>query len=173
MKTVVYTTSNCPYCHQAKEFLSQRGVKFTEYDVSLDSNAAAEMIRKSGQKGVPVITIDDQVIVGFDRPRLEHLLANAGNSQRPRFGLQIADASKIAQRHGAIPVFGAFVGGVASASPAAKAGLQKGDVITEINLRPIHNAGDLERVLSELSPGNRVSIVFLRGQGEFRSEGVL
>jgi glutaredoxin-like YruB-family protein len=69
MNVVVYTTPTCPYCHQAKGFLSQRGVKFTEYDVSMDRAAADEVIRKSGRMEVPVITIDDQVVVGFDRAR--------------------------------------------------------------------------------------------------------
>ena len=86
-----------------KEFLSQRGVKFTEHDVSLDRNAAAEMARKTGQRGVPVITVNDQVVVGFDRARLEHLLANNGDGRRPSFGLQVADASKIAQKYGVVP----------------------------------------------------------------------
>ncbi|MFQ5875827.1 MAG: glutaredoxin family protein [Dehalococcoidia bacterium] len=79
MSVAVYTTPTCPYCHQVKEFLSRRGVKFIEYDVSVDRAAADEMIRKSGQMGVPVITVADQVVVGFDRARLEHLLANSGN----------------------------------------------------------------------------------------------
>lgn len=173
MNVVVYSNPTCGYCHQVKGFLSQRGIKFTERDVSIDSNAAAEMVRKSGQQGVPVIIIDDQVIVGFDRPRLEQLLAAAGSKQRPGFGLQIADASKITRKQGGIPIFGAFVGGVRAGSPAEKAGLQKGDVVTEINLHPIRNADNLEQALSHLSPGSRVSIVFLRGEGQFKSEIIL
>jgi len=145
-----------------KDFLSQRGVKFTDYDVSIDRVAADEMIRKSGQMGVPVIIVDDQVVVGFDRARLEQLLTKSGNGQRPYFGLRIADASRIAPRLGLVPVFGAFVGNVASDSIGEKAGLIQGDIITEVNFRPIHNADDLENALSELSAGNRVMIVFLR-----------
>lgn len=71
----IYTTPTCGYCHQAKRFLSERGVKFTEYDVSRDRAAADEMVRMTGQMGVPVIVVDGQVVVGFDRTRLEHLLA--------------------------------------------------------------------------------------------------
>jgi len=173
MNVVVYTTPTCPYCHQVKQFLEQRGVKFTEHDVSIDRAAATEMIQKTGQRGVPVITIDDQVIVGFDRARLEQLLAGSADGQRPHFGVQIADASKVAQRYGVVPVFGALVGGVTPGSPGEKAGLRKGDIITEINLHPVRNANDMEQVLSGMSSGSRVAIVFLRGQSEFRSEVII
>jgi len=173
MNVVVYTTPTCSYCRQAKEFLSQRGVKFTEYDVSRDKAAADEMIRKSGQMGVPVITVGDQVVVGFDRARLEQLLAASGKSERPHFGLQIADASKIAQKFGLVPVFGAFIGKVAPSSLGEKAGLRQGDIVTEVNFRPIHNADDLENALSALTSGSRVAIVFLRGQSTLKSEIII
>ncbi len=120
-----------------------------------------------------MITIDDQVVVGFDRARLEHLLANSGNGQRPYFGLQIADASKVAQKLGLVPVFGAFVGKVAPSSLGKKAGLRQGNIITEVNFRPIHNADDLENVLSALTVGSRAVIVFLRGQRTFKSEIII
>ena len=134
------------------------------------------MIQKTNQMGVPVITVGDQYVVGFDRPRLEQLLAGQGSAQTPQkvsFGLQIADASKITQKAGALPVFGAFVGSVKQGSPAEKAGLQQGDVVTEINLRPISNADDLAKALSGLSPGSRVSIAFLRGQQKLQAETVV
>jgi len=131
------------------------------------------MIQKTNQMGVPVITVGDQYVIGFDRPRLEQLLAGQGGAQKVSFGLQIADASKIAQKAGVVPVFGAFVGSVRPGSPAEKAGLQQGDVITEINLRPISNADDLAKALSGLSPGNRVTIAFLRGQQKLRTETVV
>lgn len=170
MNIAVYTTPTCPYCRQVKEFLSRRGLKFTEYDVSQDKAAADEMIRKSGQMGVPVITVGDQVVVGFDRARLEQLLANSSDTQHPHFGLQIADASKVAQRFGLVPVFGAFIGKVAPSSLGEKAGLRPGDIITEVNFRPIHNADDLENALSALTVGSRVAIVFLREQRALTSE---
>lgn len=173
MNVVVYTTPTCGYCHQVKAFLSQQGVKYTEHDVSVDRAAAEEMVRKTGQMGVPVTVIDNNVVVGFDRARLEQLLSSSSDGQRPHFGLQIADASKIAQRSGLVPVFGAFVGRVAPSSLGEKAGLRQGDIITEINLRPIRNADDLENALSGLTAGNRVMIVFMRGQETLKSEIVL
>ena len=141
--------------------------------MSVDRAAAQEMIEKTGQRGVPVITVDGEVVIGFDRARLEQLLAGQTASPHPSFGLQVADASKIAQKFGAVPVFGALVGGVRAGSSGEKAGLQKGDVITEVNLHRISNADDLEKALASLSPGSRVAVVFLRGQKELRSEIVV
>ena len=71
---VVYSTPTCPYCHRAKEYLSQKGVTYTDYDVSKDRERAREMIEKSGQMGVPVIMVGEEVIVGFDQGRLDSLL---------------------------------------------------------------------------------------------------
>ncbi len=68
---------------------------------------------------------------------------------------------------------GVLVISVEKGIPAEKAGLQQGDVITEINLRPISNADDLAKALSGLSPGNRVTIAFLRGQQKLRTETVV
>jgi glutaredoxin-like YruB-family protein len=169
----VYTTPTCGYCHQAKNFLNSRGIKFTEIDVSRDQAAAREMVQQTGQMGVPVIVVDGQAVVGFDRARLERLLAGTGNGRRLSFGLSIADASSIAQKAGSTPVFGAYIGRVAPSSPGEKAGLRTGDIVTEVNLRPIHNAGDLESVLSSLVAGNRVAIAFLRSNSTLRAEIVL
>ena len=98
--------------------------------------------------GVPVITVGDQYVIGFDRPRLEQLLSGQGGAQTAqKVSLRPADrrCQQIAQKAGVVPVFGAFVGSVRPGSPAEKAGLQQGDVITEINLRPISNADDLAK----------------------------
>lgn len=127
----------------------------------------------TGQMGVPVIRVDGQTMVGFDARRLEQLISASGQGQaqtRPSFGLKVADASKITMKQGSIPVFGAYVGGVREGSPASRAGLRTGDIITEINMRPVSNADDLERVLKNLTPGGRVALVFLRGNQKLRSE---
>lgn len=140
--------------------------------MSRDRAAADEMVRLTGQLGVPVTVIDGQTVIGFNRPRLEQLLASGGG-QRPHLGLKVADASKMAQRTGGVPVFGALVGGVNPSSPGERAGLRNGDIITELNLRPIRGADDLERAMAELSPGSRATIVFLRGQETLRAEIVV
>ena len=74
-EVVVYSTPTWPYCHRAKEYLSRKGVSYTEHNVAQDRDKAREMIQKSGQMGVPVIIVDDKVVVGFDRARLDSLLA--------------------------------------------------------------------------------------------------
>jgi putative serine protease PepD len=130
------------------------------------------MVRLTGQLGVPVTVIDGQVVVGFDRPHLEQLLASGGG-QRPHLGLKVADASKVAQRTGGVPVFGALVGAVAPGSLGERAGLRNGDIITELNLRPIRGVDDLERAMGELTPGGRAAIVYLRGEETLRAEIVV
>jgi S1-C subfamily serine protease len=126
------------------------------------------MVHLTGQMGVPVIVIDGQVIIGFDQPRLQQMLA--AGSQRPRLGLKVADASKVARKSGAVPVSGAVIGSVSSSSPGERAGLRAGDIITEINMKRINNASDLEKSVTGLVAGNRMSIVFLRDEQTLRSE---
>ena len=70
----VYSTETCPYCKMAKQFLQENNVQFEAVDVSANQAAAQEMISKSGQMGVPVIDIDGQIIVGFDKGKIKKLL---------------------------------------------------------------------------------------------------
>lgn len=71
---LVYTTPTCPWCQMVKRYLQTRGIPYTEIDVSTDYTAAMEMVRKSGQTGVPVVEIDGEIVVGFDRERIDQLL---------------------------------------------------------------------------------------------------
>lgn len=76
MKNVtIYSTPTCHFCHMAKDFFIANGVVFTEYNVASDLEKRKEMIEKSGQMGVPVIIIGDEITVGFDKPRIVGLLA--------------------------------------------------------------------------------------------------
>jgi glutaredoxin 3 len=75
MKEVtIYTTPTCGYCKMAKEFFAANNVAFTEYNVGTDLEKRKEMIDRSGQMGVPVIFIDSEMTVGFDKNRLTTLL---------------------------------------------------------------------------------------------------
>jgi len=74
----LYSTPSCPYCRMAKNFLAEEGVEFTAVDVSEDELAAQEMMDKSGQLGVPVMELDDVIIVGFEREAYEKALLDAG-----------------------------------------------------------------------------------------------
>lgn len=73
-KVIIYTTPTCHFCHMAKEFFKENKVTFIEHDVSTDGNKRNEMIEKSGQMGVPVIFIEDEMIVGFDEDKLRTVL---------------------------------------------------------------------------------------------------
>lgn len=72
---VVYSTPTCPYCHQAKDYLREKGIPFTDHNVATDREARDSMIQKSGQMGVPVIDVDGSIVVGFNRGKLEELLS--------------------------------------------------------------------------------------------------
>ena len=74
-KIVIYSTPTCPYCKRAKDYLSQKGIPYTDINVAEDTDKAKEMIQKSGQMGVPVIVVDDEVIVGFNQGKLDELLS--------------------------------------------------------------------------------------------------
>jgi len=71
---LIYTTHTCPYCNMTKDFFKENNIKFKEIDVSSDQKAAQEMIKKSGQLGVPVIDIDGTIIVGFNKLALKQAL---------------------------------------------------------------------------------------------------
>jgi len=73
-KVIVYSTTFCPYCVTLKGFLKEKGVEFEDIDVSEDKEAAEKMIEQSGQTGVPVVDIDGQIVVGFDRGKISQLL---------------------------------------------------------------------------------------------------
>ena len=73
-QVTIYSTPTCHFCHAAKDFFTANGVKFTDYNVATDLAKRKEMIEKSGQMGVPVIYVGDELIVGFDETQLRGLL---------------------------------------------------------------------------------------------------
>jgi len=73
-KVKVYSTPTCPFCIRAKQFLKDNNIFFEDIDVSSDQVAAQEMIKRSGQMGVPVVDIDGQLIVGFDKDSIKKAL---------------------------------------------------------------------------------------------------
>ncbi|MES2437205.1 MAG: glutaredoxin family protein [Patescibacteria group bacterium] len=75
MKNVtIYSTSVCKYCNLAKDFFKENNISYTEYNVGTDAEKRKEMVDKSGQMGVPVIAINDDVVIGFNEPILRQLL---------------------------------------------------------------------------------------------------
>jgi len=74
MSVTIYSTPTCPYCNMAKDFFKENSVEYQEFNVAADEKARDEMVKKSGQLGVPVIEIDKNIIVGFDKGKLSELL---------------------------------------------------------------------------------------------------
>ena len=73
-RVVVFTTPTCSWCTRAKTYLAQRRVPFREVDVSRDASAARDLVRRTGQSGVPVVEIDGRPVVGFDKAAIDRLL---------------------------------------------------------------------------------------------------
>lgn len=73
-RVIVFSTPTCTHCRNAKRYFRERGVRFRDVDVSKDPAAARDMVKMSGQQGVPVIKIGSKVIVGFNRPEVDKLL---------------------------------------------------------------------------------------------------
>ncbi len=73
-KVTIYSTPTCPYCIRAKQFLKDSNIEFEDIDVSENQEKAQEMISRSGQMGVPVLDIDGEIIVGFDKEKIKELL---------------------------------------------------------------------------------------------------
>ncbi len=73
-EVTIYSTPTCHFCHMAKEFFKANNVAYTEHDVAKDLEKRKEMVEKSGQMGVPVIVIGDELIVGFNKSKIAQLL---------------------------------------------------------------------------------------------------
>jgi glutaredoxin-like YruB-family protein len=72
MKNIsVYTTPTCGYCHMLKDYLSDKGIEFNEIDISASFDATNWVLNHTGKIGVPVIDIDGEIIVGFDREKID------------------------------------------------------------------------------------------------------
>ena len=121
-------------------------------DVSVDTQAAQEMVARTRQMGVPVIADEHEAIVGFDLPRLQRMAAR--HRRGPSLGLRITDA-----KDGP----GAYVGSVREGSPGERAGVQAEDVIVELSGRPVASAADLEQIAARRSATQPTSMTVRRG----------
>ena len=123
-------------------------------DVSVDEQAAREMVQRTRQMGVPVIADEQEAIVGFDLPRLQRLAAR--HRRAPGLGLKVTDA-----KDGP----GAYVGGVREGSPGELAGVEVGDTIIELSGRPVSSVADLEQIAGRRPSGQPTSLT-IRRNGE-------
>jgi glutaredoxin-like YruB-family protein len=81
MHVTIYTTPTCPYCKLAKDFFKEKGIPFSEIDVASDPTAANEMVKKSGQMGVPVIEVNGQIVVGWNQAALQEIMDKNGKKK--------------------------------------------------------------------------------------------
>ena len=156
-----------------KQFLSQRGMSYEERDVSRNQQYARELVNNTGQMGVPVTVFNGEIVVGFDRQRLEQLISNRSKTKRPSFGASIADAGNITAKQGNRIIFGAYVGDTRQGSAAQRIGLKQGDIVTRVNKQTVASANDLERVLSSMQEGQRILVEFQRNGRTTAGEGIL
>ncbi|MGE5250678.1 MAG: glutaredoxin domain-containing protein [Bacteroidota bacterium] len=73
-RVIVFSTPSCSFCNMAKKYFREKGIRFRDVDVSRDMAAARDMVRRSGQQGVPVIDIGGKIVVGFDRVKIDRYL---------------------------------------------------------------------------------------------------
>ena len=73
-KVIIYSTPTWPWCTKVKDYLDSKDVAYEDFNVSQDREKAMEMVKKSGQQGVPVIDIDGDIVVGFDQNNINRLL---------------------------------------------------------------------------------------------------
>jgi len=73
-KIRVYSTPTCPYCVSLKAYLDEKGMKYEHIDVAADKEAAKKMVEKTGQMGVPVVEINGEIIIGFDKAKINEML---------------------------------------------------------------------------------------------------
>jgi len=74
MPVKIYTTPTCPYCLALKDFLQEHGIEFQEIDVASNAKEREEMVKKTGKLEVPVVEIDGEIVVGFDKEKIAKLL---------------------------------------------------------------------------------------------------
>ncbi len=131
-----------------------------------------EMIRRSGQQGVPVVATDDEVILGFDQARLARLAEKYGAPRRQPLGVLAANAEEYLARHpekaGSVPTGtkGVFVGKIRPDTAAERAGLKDGDVIVAFAGKRLRTMAQLDQFVATLKAGDQATVRFLRNGEE-------
>lgn len=168
----VYTTSTCPWCDRVKDYLTRNNVPFQAIDVARDYNAAMEMVRRSGQQGVPVVATADEVFVGFDQARLARLVERYATPRRAPLGVLAADAETYFARHPEAAALvpegtkGVYVGRIRPDSVAERAGLRRGDVIVGFAGKRVRTMAALDQFVETLKAGDQATVRYLRGTEE-------
>ncbi len=141
---------------------------FVEKDVAEDYAAAMEMIRLSGQQGVPVTVFNGDVILGFDQQKFAKLAEKFAGPKRPPLGIMAADAEEYLAKHpdkaNKVPpgTKGIYIGKVRPKTVAARAQLKAGDVITSFAGKRVRNMAGLDQMVETLKPGDKATAKYLR-----------
>jgi S1-C subfamily serine protease len=149
-------------------------VPFVEKDVAKDYTAAMEMIRVSGQQGVPVTVADGEVILGFDQRKFARIAEKFAGPKRPPLGILAADAEEYLAKHPEraekVPpgTKGIYVGKIRPQTVSARAGLQPGDIITSFAGKRVRNMAALDQMVETLKAGDKATARFIR-DGEDQS----
>jgi S1-C subfamily serine protease len=149
-------------------------VPFVEKDVAKDYAAAMEMIRLSGQQGVPVTVADGEVILGFDQQKFAKLAEKFSGPRRPPLGILAADAEEYLAKHpekaAKVPegTKGIYVGKIRPKTVAARAELKSGDIITSFAGKRVRNMAALDQMVETLKAGDQATAKFIR-DGESKS----
>ncbi len=147
---------------------------FVEKDVANDYTAAMEMIRLSGQQGVPVTVADGEVILGFDQQKFAKLADKFSGPKRPPLGILAADAEEYLAKHPdkaeQVPsgTKGVYVGKIRPKTVASRAALKPGDVITSFAGKRVRNMAGLDQMVETLKAGDQATAKFIR-DGETQS----
>ncbi len=147
---------------------------FVEKDVAKDYAAAMEMIRLSGQQGVPVTVADGEVILGFDQQKFAKLAEKFAGPKRPPLGILAADAEEYLAKHPdkaeKVPegTKGIYIGKIRPKTVASRADLKPGDVITSFAGKRVRNMAALDQMVETLKAGDQATAKFLR-DGESQS----
>ena len=137
-------------------------------------NAAMEMIRRSGQQGVPVVATEDEVILGFDQVRLARLAEKYAGPKRPPLGILAADAEDYLAKHPdkaeKVPpgTKGVYIGKVRPKTVAARHNLKPGDIITSFAGKRVRTMAALDQMVDTLKAGDKATVKFIR-DGEDQS----
>ena len=147
---------------------------FVEKDVAKDYAAAVEMIRLSGQQGVPVTVADGDVILGFDQQKFAKLAEKFAGPKRPPLGILAADAEEYLAKHPDkaenVPAGakGVYIGKIRPKTVAARAALKPGDIITSFAGKRVRNMAALDQMVETLKAGDQATAKFIR-DGENQS----
>ncbi len=164
----VFIRRGDPQCEALLRYLDQRNLTYTTRDVTSDPSATAILFGRLGRVAVPALLIGERLIVGFDPVQLSRYLPrSADDGPGVSFGAAVRDVTiDIARAHGLPAAFGVEVGTVREGSPAALAGVRRGDVITAVGAYTITGgAAQFGMAVSARRPGDTMTFTVWRDGG--------